>query len=327
MILDLIDLCNPAGVNGLVGGCSCAAGYHGVIIATPTLPYYTGSCAAAATVRPAQPPASVDCPVDYATEHMFFDIGAVGAKLLDPSTPESAQFALPFGFPWYGDSETTITVGVDGLITFGAAPQPTSSVSEPLPCAGACEGTDYGDDDGTTRGVDGVLAPFWADLDLGESGAVYVQAFVDSVVVQWDTVTYRDTVPILRLRIPDRSTHSCEGDYMATVETTSQGSTVYRQVGRASDEQPRYVYWRKPETHLARWICDLNTDPASYIGYVHSSTEASVPFRTGRLDCDFRIDSELENYVISLNLIRESKLACPVLSPACRSSVLSSQPC
>ena len=32
-----------------------------------------------------------------------------------------------------------------------------------------------------------MLAPFWADRGLGESGAVHVQAFANSVVVQWET--------------------------------------------------------------------------------------------------------------------------------------------
>jgi hypothetical protein len=105
---------------------------------------------------PVQPPgaAAAGCPADHSTGYNFFDIAATGARLLDTATgAASAEIALPFGFPWYGQSEASITVGVDGLITFGSTPQPSSGISEPLPCAGVCPGTDYS---GATaeRGVD-----------------------------------------------------------------------------------------------------------------------------------------------------------------------------
>jgi hypothetical protein len=319
------DMACPAGTTGvnlLVGDCKCTAGYHGIILIASTAPYYTGSCATATTVRPTQPPAAVACPANYATELPFFDIAATGAKLLDSSTPESAELTLPFAFPWYGDSEATITVGVDGLVTFGAAPLPTSGISEPLPCVGACEETDYNDDDETIRGVDGMLAPFWADLDLGESGAVYVQAFADSVVVQWDAVSYQDAATLVILTVLEErlSTHSCNGVYMATKETTSQGSTVYRPrvIGN------RLVYWYKPSGGYGRWVCDSDADPRSYFGYLPSHTESSG-FGTMQL----WLEDEWQAVTARVFLISESHLvrtALPLLTHR-YSSTLSLRPC
>ena len=223
---------HSTGTDRLAGDCTCDAGFPGAIGVAASAPYYTGSCVlqlptTVGTTKPVQPPAAAACPADHAAQHAFFDIAATGVKLLDASTSArasvSSEVALPFGFPWYGQSEAAITVGVDGLITFGTAtPQPTSGVSEPLPCAGVCAAADYGEDDGTARGADGVLAPFWADLDLGETGAVYAQAFADSAVVQWEAVSYGTMLPSgavgLTLSIPSLSGSECVGEYVATAE-------------------------------------------------------------------------------------------------------------
>ena len=210
---------------------------------------------------------------------------------------------------------------MDGLITFGAAPQPTSSVSEPLPCAGACEGTDYGDDDGTTRGVDGVLAPFWADLDLGESGAVYVQAFAGSVVVQWDTVSYmvpRGTGPAgLRLRISgaplSAATRACSGDLMVTRSLTlrGQGQPIFQ-----NEAGTRFVFWWGdiPATETRgprgpRWYCvdamtkasaEAGDPPTSYYGFVPASSTPTQPIRYA--NSGWYVGGEWEIYRTSVSM-------------------------
>ena len=45
---------------------------------------------------------------------------------------------LPFDFHWFGQVERRITIGTNGVLTFGAGQLPYGS-SEPVPCA-------YGDD-------------------------------------------------------------------------------------------------------------------------------------------------------------------------------------
>ena len=81
---------------------------------------------------------------------------------------------LPFAFHWFGRVESRVTVGTNGVLTFGSA-QLTCGASEPLPCAwdsssGSvalnCVGEARGGScTGNGEPVDGVIAPFWADLD------------------------------------------------------------------------------------------------------------------------------------------------------------------
>jgi hypothetical protein len=210
---------------------------------------------------------------------------------ISDSKSESRAVPLPFDFPWYGESETTITVGVDGLITFGAV-HPASGVSEPLPCAGECPGMDYGDS--TERGVDGVIAPFWADLDVGESGAVYVQAFAESVVVQWDEVLYGTLLPGpvgLALSIPSLDTHACSGEYFATAEVV-QGHMVYRHSSRM-----QFVYWHSSSG--GKWLCDSDTDPSQISGKLPSPTEVALTAD----DAKWSVDGALEPHAATITLI------------------------
>ena len=74
------------------------------------------------------------------------------------------EVTLPFDFHWFGQVERTITIGTNGVLTFGAGQLPYGS-SEPVPCV-------YGND-GCSNGVqvDGVIAPLWCDLNPAVSGA------------------------------------------------------------------------------------------------------------------------------------------------------------
>jgi len=68
---------------------------------------------------------------------------------------------LPWGFMYYGHGERTITIGTNGIITFGT-PQYIYGGSEPVPCHGSSRCSD-GKSHGI--GVDGVIAVLWTDLD------------------------------------------------------------------------------------------------------------------------------------------------------------------
>ena len=88
---------------------------------------------------------------------------------------------LPFDFNWYGQAETTITIGTNGVLSFGQDLLPWGD-SEPVPCqwngsgqgAGmtGCIGNDPANLDPTTTTtgghygveIEGIIAPFWADL-------------------------------------------------------------------------------------------------------------------------------------------------------------------
>ena len=125
---------HSTGGNAATGDCMCDAGYHGLIIGSPVAPYYTGNCNDLDT-KPVKPLADGACPTNHTTTYAFFDIAATGAKLLDASAPGPKEVRLPFDFPWYGREETAITVGVDGLITFGATAHPAGvPVASPNRC-------------------------------------------------------------------------------------------------------------------------------------------------------------------------------------------------
>jgi hypothetical protein len=79
---------------------------------------------------------------------------------------------LPFSFPWYGADQTVISIGVNGVIIFGTAHLSTGG-SEPIPSSANGLSSDGRDDGAACIGndmvscgglVDGLIAPYWADL-------------------------------------------------------------------------------------------------------------------------------------------------------------------
>jgi hypothetical protein len=107
------------------------------------------------------------------------------------------QQGAGFTFPWFGIDESIISIGTNGVITFGSAQFQYGS-SEPVPCAGvnACPGGGGGG----SLGVDGAIAVLWADLDLsnqdakavaaGASNSVFHQTTATGAVVQYNQVSY-----------------------------------------------------------------------------------------------------------------------------------------
>ena len=73
---------------------------------------------------------------------------------------------LTFDFFWFGHTERVITIGTNGVLTFGQD-QLVNGASEPVPCEGtrSCPG-----DLGVSSGLaDGIIAPFWTDLTTQDS--------------------------------------------------------------------------------------------------------------------------------------------------------------
>ena len=90
------------------------------------------------------------------------------------------------GFNWYGTVENTVSVGTNGVITFGTNHYKFGG-SEPTPCQGgqaSCSGLN----------VDGVLAVFWADINPGAADdAAVLYSIMPSgtmFIAQWDAVMY-----------------------------------------------------------------------------------------------------------------------------------------
>eukprot|EP01051_Picozoa_sp_SAG22_P008552 SAG22_NODE_658_length_8076_cov_4.575279_3_plen_989_part_00 len=152
---------------------------------------------------------------DYEIDYSFFDISTTGVVIADAEWTNPANdngwpdddgyfdVQLPFSFMWFGIPEDMISIGTNGLITFGGA-HLRNGASEPIPCINFCErGQNYGSHASHHAfGVDGVIAPMWSDLNPcagtggdanicggnGGGGMVMYQTYADSVVVQWEQV-------------------------------------------------------------------------------------------------------------------------------------------
>ena len=152
---------------------------------------------------------------NYAIDYTWFDISTTGTAIGDlewtnpgndngwPDDDGWVDVALPFSFMWFGMPEASVSVGTNGLITFGG-PHLRNGASEPIPCLNFCERSqNYGSHAAHhSFGVDGVIAPLWSDINPcggtdgpanvcggnGGGGTVYYQTYADALVVQWEQV-------------------------------------------------------------------------------------------------------------------------------------------
>lgn len=96
----------------------------------------------------------------------------------------AAYPAWQYGFVFYGVAEKVITIGTNGLLTFGTNQFPYGD-TEPIPCAGhskCADGSNYGHD------VDGMIAVDWADLNtdgLPSNRGVYYLVTDTQIVIEW----------------------------------------------------------------------------------------------------------------------------------------------
>ena len=84
-----------------------------------------------------------------------------------PSDDGWFDVVLPWTFTWYGVEERVISIGTNGLITFGTEHYMYGG-TEPVPCRGE---EHCGSSNGV--GVDGLIAVFWTDLNPGQGGTVF----------------------------------------------------------------------------------------------------------------------------------------------------------
>ena len=131
-----------------------------------------------------------DCAVETSYPFSWVDLTVHGTQITDwEQNADDGWYHinLPFFINWYGTQESTVTVGTNGLLSFGNS-HLANGASEPIPCVwdgsadGGCLGTHYCSDCadnsaagvGIGHGVDGVIAVFWCDLDTSAaSGSVF----------------------------------------------------------------------------------------------------------------------------------------------------------
>jgi hypothetical protein len=130
-----------------------------------------------------------------------YTIGRV-AKISDSQWIQNSDdgwfhVSLPFNFHWFGEIENTITIGSNGLLTFGTGHLHYGG-SEPVPCQhGAhCSGSH-------NVQLDGVIAPFWCDLHPGAANqaageGVFFIITANYLAVEYAVPTFgawRDSLP------------------------------------------------------------------------------------------------------------------------------------
>jgi hypothetical protein len=124
---------------------------------------------------------------------------------------------LPFDFNWFGSMESRVTIGTNGILTFGDAQLPYGD-SEPVPCqwngggqgAGGNGCVQVGDAAVATGGhygveIDGIIAVFWCDLNPGDtseadgSGVYFLIQREDTTqrfLYVWDQLIVEYQVPV-----------------------------------------------------------------------------------------------------------------------------------
>ena len=195
-----VDPCaaNPCGGHGICTAtafdaftCTCFDGFSGATCDTlgedcASNPCQNGGvCLEAGFIpRPDLELESGTCGIDVGYSFEFIDITSSGTQITAwTGSSDDGYFAVSlagyFGgatMPWYGNSYDTISVGTNGYLAFGDTSY-TGAATEPLP-GGVL--------------VERILAPFWANLDVGSSagGVYYGKVDTDKFVVEWSDVGY-----------------------------------------------------------------------------------------------------------------------------------------
>jgi N-acetylneuraminic acid mutarotase len=104
---------------------------------------------------------------DFVTFAWFDTAGSTHLGNWNPNPDEgTSQRRLPFDFRFYGDSANYIWVCTNGFIGYSDF---VLGQNRPLPF----------------EGISGLVAPFWDDLDLTDTGAVYEKLSADTALYTW----------------------------------------------------------------------------------------------------------------------------------------------
>ncbi len=103
------------------------------------------------------------------------DISETGTEIVPDSDDGSEEIELPFGFKFYGEPKTSVTVASNGFLTFGTSLGSFGGYSnKQIPTSGA---------------PDDIIAPFWDDLrPSARRGQIFYQASAEKFVVQYHEV-------------------------------------------------------------------------------------------------------------------------------------------
>jgi subtilisin family serine protease len=163
---------------------------------------------------------------------VFFweDISETGTEINEDSDDASVDVDLPFGFKFYGELKTSVTVSSNGYLTFGT------------------DGTDYTNDQiPSTTEPNNYIAPFWDDMrPSSKRGQIFYQSYPDKFVVQFhemgnypSTTTGTTTFQVVLFPNGDIAYYykefSLENNESATIGVENEDGTIGLQVAYNTD--------------------------------------------------------------------------------------------
>ncbi len=146
----------------------------------------------------------------------FNDISTFGTRITVMSSGNFddgyATTALPFPFPFYGTTYSSINVGTNGFVNFGTGS--TAFGNESIPSAAAPNNAIYA---------------FWDDLDLRSRGKLYVynDTFTGRFIIQYDSVPrFAQSTSILTFQIILRPNGTIQTHYRDMMATDLNSATI-----------------------------------------------------------------------------------------------------
>ncbi len=116
-------------------------------------------------------------PFSVSSQPYVSPVGATAITFASSQDSGHETVNLPFSFPYFGQTYTTLVVGTNGVVAFGPACT-SASGSGCLPDTNNIIPS-------TSLNPKGVVAPFWDDLILGSGSQVRVLSSPGEVVIEW----------------------------------------------------------------------------------------------------------------------------------------------
>lgn len=140
------------------------------------------------------------------------------------------NYQLPFAFPFYGESQSFVTISTNGALYFSSPPRRPNG--------------DAGDVPGTITGLTGqkMIAGLWDDLrtDRPNGGVFVVQPDSTRIIYRWETVTFdRGEVPV-NFEIELRNNGGISFRY-GTGQSAPTNTNLFPVVGISIGEPDAYI--------------------------------------------------------------------------------------
>ncbi|MCW8966281.1 MAG: choice-of-anchor D domain-containing protein, partial [Candidatus Pacearchaeota archaeon] len=230
--------------------------------------------------------------------YVWNEIKATGTRLSISSNDDSStNVSLPFTFPYYSNSYTSVYVCTNGFVTFGTSASSYSNST--LPYSGAPAN---------------ILAPFWDDLNPGAQGDIYVQSDSEQMIIQFENVKRYSTSSNLTFQVVLKPSGDIYFYYKAMIGTSLNSATVGMQDYTKTDgfiisyniDFTCANYAIKISTQEAPWLI-LNADTGTIAGGQNETIALTVS----------TTDLTLGDYTTDLTIIHngqneESPLIIPV---------------